>query len=316
VTQPSSFVATIDLALADKMLADLKNQGFAITVPAYTVFSAKKPGISCTLYQSGKLMVQGKEMAQFIEFYLEPEILQSFTFSHPTAGLDLTPRIGIDESGKGDFFGPLCVAGVFAEGESIAALKSLGVRDSKSLSDKQIHDIAAKIRASYAYHVVKINPTKYNEIYTQFKNLNRLLAWGHATTIEELVNKTKCRQVIIDQFADEHVVETALKRKNLKVSLTQRHRGEEDLVVAAASILARDAFVDGIARLGRDFGIVLPKGASAATIAAGRKFLEKHGQEKLPAVCKLHFKTLDAILTKNKNGLDESTGNDLDYLED
>lgn len=300
--QPSSFVATIDLSLADKLLTYLKQQEFTITTPAYTVFSAKKPGLSCTLYKSGKLMVQGKEMAQFIEFYLEPEILQSFTFSHPAADLDLSPRIGIDESGKGDFFGPLCVAGVFAEGDDIAELKKIGVKDSKSLSDKQIHEIAAKIKARYAHHIVRINPAKYNEIYAQFKNLNKLLAWGHATAIQELVIKTNCRSVIIDQFADEHVVETALKRKSLKVSLTQRHRGEEDLVVAAASILARDAFVEGLHKLGRDFDLTLPKGASAATIAAGKKFVDRYGKEMLSSVGKLHFKTLDAILNKIENG--------------
>lgn len=296
--QPNTFVATVDIKLAGKLVHDLTEQGFAITVPAYTVFSAKKPGISCTLYQSGKLTVQGKEMPSFIEFYLEPEILQSFTFSHPTPTpeLNLTPRIGIDESGKGDFFGPLCVAGVFAEGESIARLKDLGVKDSKSLSDKQIRAIAAKIRTGYKHSIVKINPAKYNEIYAQFKNLNRLLGWGHATAIESLIERTGCQHVIIDQFADESVVETALKRKKLKIDLHQRHRAEEDLVVAAASILAREAFIEGLAQLEHDFDQPLPKGASAATIAAGKKFLRRYGKDRLPSVAKLHFKTLDAIL--------------------
>lgn len=299
-SQPNIFVTTIDLALAEKLINDLKKQGFTLSVPAYTIFSAKKPGVSCTLYQSGKLTVQGKEMRPFIEFYLEPEVLQSFTFSHPTANLDLAARIGIDESGKGDFFGPLCIAGVFAEGEAIAELKALGVQDSKNLSDKQIHAIAAKIKTQYVHHIVKINPAKYNEIYIQFKNLNRLLAWGHATAIEALVERTGCSNIIIDQFADESVVETALKRKKLSVHLAQRHRAEEDLVVAAASILAREAFLKGLEKLGHDFEMTLPKGASAATIAAGKKFVMKHGQEKLSCVGKLHFKTLDAILMNHK----------------
>lgn len=304
MTNPSSsqaniFVATIDTKLADKLITDLKSRGFTLSTPAYTIFSAKKPGISCTLYQSGKLTVQGKEMATFIEFYLEPEILHSFSFSHPTAhpivDLNLMARIGIDESGKGDFFGPLCVAGVFAEGDAITRLKTLGVKDSKNLSDKQIREIAAKIRANYVHTIVKINPAKYNEIYAQFKNLNRLLGWGHATAIESLIERTGCKDVIIDQFADESVVETALKRKKIKLNLTQRHRGEEDLVVAAASILAREAFIEGLDKLSREYELLLPKGASAATIAAGKKFLHKYGKDQLRSVAKLHFKTLEAV---------------------
>lgn len=300
---PSSniFVTTIDTTLAPRLVHDLKEQGFEITIPAYTHFAAKKKGVSCTLYQSGKLTVQGKEMGAFIEFYLEPSILHTFTYTHKeasldTTGLDRTPRIGIDESGKGDFFGPLCVAGVFAEGPAIAKLKQLGVRDSKALTDPMIVNLAEKIRKECVHHIVKINPLKYNELIIQFGNLNKLLAWGHATTIEQLSEKTGCKHVIIDQFADERVVLTALKRKKLDLDVVQRHRGEEDIVVAAASILARCAFVQGMELLEKQFNMKLPKGASQHTIAAGRKFVQTYGQENLGQIGKLHFKTLDSIL--------------------
>jgi len=294
--QPSIFVTTVNQSIAPKLLQGLKDQGFEITTPAYTVFAGKKKGISCTLYQSGKLTVQGKEMREFIEYYLEPEILGKFQFTYQDLDLDTSARIGIDESGKGDFFGPLCIAGVFASGDDIAKLKAIGVKDSKTLSDVSIIRIGNQIKAICAHHIVKINPQKYNELYTQFKNLNRLLAWGHATTIESLVEKTGCRQVIIDQFADEHVVLTALKRKKMEVDLTQRHRGEEDVVVAAASILARQTFVEGLHYLGKDYGVELPKGASKATIAMGKKLYREYGEEVLEKTGKLHFKTLDAIL--------------------
>lgn len=295
----STFVATVLPSLAPKMMQDLTDQGFELSKPAYTLFSAKKKGVSCTLYSSGKLTVQGKEMKEFIEFYLEPQILKSFTYTYNDVEdntLDKTGRIGIDESGKGDFFGPLCVAGVFAEGDEVARLKSLGVRDSKTLSESSILKIGDSIRKHFTHQIVKINPAKYNELITQFHNLNRLLAWGHATAIEQLVEKTSCNKVIIDQFADEHVVITALKRKKLQLDLTQRHRGEEDLVVAAASILARQAFVEAIKKMEKDYGQEFPKGASSKTISAGRAFLRKHGRESLGLVGKLHFKTLDSIL--------------------
>lgn len=298
MSKPSSFVAQVDLSLAAKLRNDLESQGFDITTPPHTQFNARKDGVSCTLYNSGKLVIQGKEMATFIEFYIEPEILKNFSYSYPIEQLDKTCRIGVDESGKGDFFGPLCIAGVYAAGDEIALLKEIGVKDSKSLNDASIAKIASKIREKYTYYVVKINPFKYNQLYEQFHNLNRLLAWGHATVIESLSEKTGCRKVIIDQFASESVVKEALKRKKIALELTQRHRAEEDPVVAAASILARDAFVEGLKSLGNQYHMKLPKGASSQVIAAGVQFALKNGQEALAHVAKKHFKTLDQILAK------------------
>lgn len=292
----NSFVTKIDLALAGKLKEDLLDQGFELSTPPYTLFSAKKQGVSCTLYTSGKLMVQGKGKEEFIAFYLEPEILKNLSYTHPHADLDLTPRIGIDEAGKGDFFGPLCIAGVYADAAGVEKLRELGVRDSKTMQDKVIIALASKIRSNFPHSIIRINPLKYNELYEKFKNLNHLLAWGHATAIEELVQNTGCRKVIIDQFASEHVVENALKRKALEVELTQRHRGEEDLVVAAASILARAAFVDGIDQLGRMIETTLPKGASSLVVKAGKKIVAQHGKDILNKLGKLHFKTLNDIL--------------------
>lgn len=297
---PNSFVATIDKKQGEKLLKELKSQDFEISKPQYTVFSAKKPNLSCTYYESGKLVVQGKECAQFVEFYLEPQILQKFVFTNPVVGMNIVPRIGIDESGKGDFFGPLCVAGVFVHPDQVANLQSLGVKDSKKLSDPVIKKVAAKIREHCVYHIVKINPPKYNEIYASFKNLNSLLAWGHATTIEKLVEKSGCKNVIIDQFADERVVIKALKRKEIQLNLTQRHRAEEDLAVAAASILARDAFVDALDKMGKEIGVILPKGAGASVILTGKKIIDRFGIDVLMGLCKHHFKTLDAILGKER----------------
>lgn len=296
----NSFVATLDLKLAEKLRQDLINQEFELSTPPYTLFSAKKKGISCTLYLSGKLVVQGKESAAFIEFYLEPELLGTFSFSHPLAQMDLTPRIGIDESGKGDFFGPLCIAGVFVNTEQFDQLQKIGVKDSKTLSDSSIKKIAFEIKQRCFFHIVRINPPKYNEIYASFKNLNTLLGWGHATAIEQLITKTGCQQVIVDQFADESVVLNALKRKQIGITLTQRHRAEEDLAVAAASILAREAFLTGLDQLSEMVGIRLPKGSSSLTIEAGKEIVQRAGKEMLLNLCKHHFKTLDAIVGKER----------------
>lgn len=292
----NSFVAKIDLALAEKLRNDLIDQGFELSTPPHTIFAAKKQGISLTLYNSGKLMVQGKNKKDFISFYLEPEILKDLSFSYPETMVDMTSRIGIDEAGKGDFFGPLCVAGVYAAESSMKKLIDMGVRDSKRMSDKSILTLATQIRSFFPHSIVRLFPIKYNELYEKFHNLNNLLAWGHSAAIEELVKSTGCTTVIIDQFASEHVVETALRKKKLEVSLTQRHYGEEDPVVAAASILARSAFVEGIDNLSSMVGFVLPKGASSLVIEAGKKVVEKHGKNMLSKVGKLHFKTTGLIL--------------------
>jgi len=292
----SCFVAEIDLALADKLRNDLLDQGFQMTTPPHTIFSAQKKGVSCTLYSSGKLTVQGKDKDHFITFYLEPEILQALSFSYPETQVDLSPRIGIDEAGKGDFFGPLCIAGVYADEEKIKKLLELGVKDSKKMSDQTVLKLSSKIRLICPHSIVRIPPKRYNEIYENFHNLNSLLAWGHATAITELVQKTGCNKATIDQFASEHVVIEALERKKISVELTQRHRGEEDVVVAAASILARAAFLEGLKNLSEECGIELPKGASPSVVKAGKELVSKYGKEMLRNVAKVHFKTLSDIL--------------------
>ena len=291
-----SFVTEIDLALTAEIKEHLLTQGFTFTIPPYSIFAAKKEGVSLTLYQSGKMVVQGKDKDALIKYYLEPEILKSLTYSYPAASLDKTPRIGIDEAGKGDFFGPLCIAGVYANADDIDYLIQNGVKDSKKLGDPLIKKIAKVIKTRCPYECVILFPEKYNELYSKFKNLNTLLAWGHATAIESLHTKTGCNKANIDQFASKHVVENALARKKLQMDLTQSHKGESDPVIAAASILARDAFVTGIEKLSEEYGMILPKGASKEVIAAGRKFLSTYGSEKLPLVAKTHFKTASDLL--------------------
>lgn len=291
----SCFVTELSKDLVEPLRQGLLEQGFVLSTPPHTYFQGKKKGVNVTLYQSLKLTVQGKEKDAFIEFFLEPQILKAFPHTHPV--IDTHPHIGVDESGKGDFFGPLCVAGVFATSDEIQELRSLGVQDSKKMKDKTIADLAKKISKRCAHKLVCIYPPKYNELYTQFGNLNLLLGWGHATVIEQLVTETLCDDVVIDQFAAEHVVERALQRKKLRANLTQRPRAEEDLVVAAASILARAAFVYGLQKIGNEVGIELPKGASAKVLSTGRKLVSLKGPEVLNLTAKTHFKTYREILS-------------------
>ena len=292
---PACFSSTIDLSLKDKLENDLKEQGFEFSSAPYAFFSAKKPGISCNLYLSGKITVQGKNKEDFIAFYLEPEILKNLSYTHPEVGHDTAARIGLDEAGKGDFFGPLCVSGFYAAEGQVPDLLKLGVRDSKKMSDEAVLDVSKKLKSAYPFKTLRFLPETYNKLYNKFKNLNRMLAWGHATVLEDLSKYTGCKKAILDQFASESLMEGLLKQKHLEIDLTQRFKGEEDPVVAAASILARAAFLEGLVELEDKFKVRLPKGASAAVIAAAKKAMESHGPEILPLISKTHFKTTQAL---------------------
>lgn len=297
--EPPSFVTTLDLSKAPKLKQGLKEQGFAFSTPPYSVFSAKKKGISLTLYESGKLVVQGKAKKEFIEFYLEPEILEDFTYSakqqDASLFVDTTFRMGIDESGKGDVFGPLCIAAVAAQGDEVVYLEEIGVTDSKKLTDKKATMLAGKIRKKVRFQLIRISPKKYNELYQKFPNLNHLLAWGHTACARELHAKTGCPLVISDQFAKAELLKSKFDQQNLSIELVQRTKAESDPIVAAASILARAAFLEELEKMEKKYGIHFPKGASNLVVEAGRAFVYKHGKELLHEVAKMHFKTLEKI---------------------
>lgn len=206
-------------------------------------------------------------------------------------------RIGIDESGKGDYFGPLVIAAVFVDATTQSELALMEVRDSKKISDGRILEMAPDIKTICPHSVIAIGPQKYNELYAKIRNLNRLLAWGHAKALENLLERgVTCGRAISDQFGDERLILNALQEKGRKIVLEQRTKAESDLAVAAASILARAEFLIRLKRLSDEIGTTLPKGASPAVELAGKMIVKKHGRERLGAVAKLHFKTTKAVL--------------------
>lgn len=289
------FVTKLDPELVDKLLTHLKETGFTISSPEHTFFSAKKPGINVTLYNSYKLVIQGRAKDEFIEFYVEPELIKTFTYKQKETTQSAEEHIGVDESGKGDFFGPLCTVAVFANVEQIQKLVEHGIRDSKALKDDQIAKKAEIIRRICIYKELILMPKKYNELYHKIQNLNHLLGWCHATVIENLIKTTPCRKVIIDQFANETLMQKMIAKKKLQIELEQRTRAEEDVVVAAASILARDAFVKNMNKLSKEFNILLHKGAGPKVIQSGIKILMTKGEDFFNNCAKTHFKTLQDI---------------------
>ena len=207
-------------------------------------------------------------------------------------------RIGIDESGKGDYFGPLVIAAVFVDATTQRELRLMQVRDSKKISDGRILEMAPDIKTICPHSVIAIGPQKYNELYAKIRNLNRLLAWGHAKALETLLDRVTCERAISDQFGNERLILNVLQEKGRKIVLEQRTKAESDLAVAAASILARAEFLLRLKRLSSEVGTTLPKGASPAVELAAKMIVKKHGQERLGLVAKLHFKTTKAVLAR------------------
>ncbi|MBN1618791.1 ribonuclease HIII [Candidatus Dojkabacteria bacterium] len=211
------------------------------------------------------------------------------------------PYAGVDESGKGDFFGPLVVGAVFIEKEEITKkLMSLGVRDSKQLSDRKILELDSAIRSLTKCETLVIKPYDYNHLYSHIKNVNKLLAWGHANTLEQLLSKQivrkKCQKIVFDKFAnsDDRILD-ALKADLRSKEIVQMHRGEADIAVAAASIIARAKFVIEMNELSKRYGVSFPKGATHV-IDFGRKFIEKFGLEELQSVSKVSFSTYSKVI--------------------
>jgi ribonuclease HIII len=304
----SSHTAPLTPAQAARLRVLLEERGYEFEPKPHTLYAAKKGKLHVAVYAKGpKVLVQGKETEDFIRFLLEPEVLGEAKLDYEEE-LDpamFAPHFGIDESGKGDYFGPLVIAGAYTDAAVARALKAAGVMDSKRIaSARRIRELAEKIRAvpGIATSVVAIGPERYNELFGSFRNLNRLLAWGHAKVIGNLAaQRPACPRALSDQFARPEVLARALKQQGVAIELEQRTKGESDIAVAAASILARERFIDWIDKTSAAGGIVLPLGASAAVVEAAREVVSKHGAEALGKVAKLHFKTTSAVLG-NSNG--------------
>lgn len=243
-----------------------------------------------------KTVLQGdKSLKLYIELYNK--------FNNDLFGIEkeevVEPEkyIGTDESGKGDYFGPLVIAGVFIDKTNWEFLQHIGVRDSKELSDTMIGRVAKEIKKieGIQFNIISIYPKRYNELYSRLGNVNRILGWAHAKVIENLLNKTSAEEAISDKFGDEKFIFTSLQEKGKNITLHQVTKAERFKGVAAASILARDRFNSWFKHEKHKLGFELPKGASEACEAASKKIIEKIGRHSLGDFAKLHFKNTRRI---------------------
>jgi ribonuclease HIII len=287
---------------ATKLRALLEELGFEFSTKPYTIFFAQKNKLSVAVYEKGpKVLVQGRGVGEFVQFELEPKILGEARLGYeevhsPEA---FEPHFGVDESGKGDFFGPLVISGVYVDRGIARKLLDAGVVDSKRIgSDTRIRALADVIRKESMGLVdtVLIGPAKYNELYQKFSNLNSLLGWGHARVIENLLaRKSDCPRSLSDQFADARVIKQSLLKHGRKIDIEQRPKAESDIAVAAASVLAREAFINWLDRKGKELGLRLERGISPGVKATAKKVIEKGGADGLREVAKVHFRTAHEI---------------------
>jgi len=297
-----SYTHPLSLDQAAKLRALLQELGFDFATKPYTLFFAQKGKLSVAVYEKGpKVLLQGKGSEEFVQFQLEPKILEQAELGYEEVHSPemFEPHFGIDESGKGDFFGPLVIAGVYVDGPIARKFLDAGIKDSKRIgSDSRIRALAKIIRSTtgIAFNAVVIGPERYNQLYEKFGNLNKLLGWGHARAIENLlIKKPECPRALSDQFADRRVIEGALLQHGKKIRLEQRTKAESDLAVAAASIMAREAFIDWLERCGKANGVKLGRGVSEQVKEAARKLVKAQGPEILGKVAKTHFRTAHEI---------------------
>jgi ribonuclease HIII len=304
MTTKNSYTFKLD-PIQQEIISDILREGnYRPTEVPHTTISAKTENCNINLYKSGKLLVQGKGAAEFVEFVLEPMVLMSVSLGYEDIiNPELTEdHMGVDESGKGDFFGPMVIAAAFINKELFEEMKKLDIKDSKNItSDKKALFLGSELRKLLGnrFSVVQIGPSAYNRLYSKMRSVNRILGWGHARAIENLLeNVPNCPKAISDQFGDKKTVERALMKKGAKIELVQRHKAESDMAVAAASILARERFLRALIKMGKEYDVEFKKGASAAVCDLAAALVRNNSPEVLVNTAKCHFKTTDKVLAK------------------
>ena len=330
----SSYTFELTEDQQELMLGIMVNGNFRRREVPYSLWSVEGVGFNATLYAKEKhgrrkLCVQGSGAEDFVLFTLEPRVLGVASLGYE-AVLDpgaLAPHAGSDESGKGDFFGPLVVCCAYVDERVAAAIDDfkyavtdkngvvrtlkLEVKDCKQMSDAQVLAAGAKLRSLLGdggYAVVKLGPAAYNRLYAKIRNINRMLAWAHGAAIEELLTKKRTvKRVVVDQFAPtEETIRRALKPLGRAAEIVQRHKAESDLAVAIASVIARELFLRDIRRMSEELeqggdlagkGTAVPVGSSDPRVRAlAEEMVGRHGPVWLMNHCKAHFQTTDKVL--------------------
>lgn len=352
-TPKTSYTYELNEAQQARLINLLQTGNYRPAKVDYSLISASGHKFQCTLYEKErkglrKCLVQGSNAFEFVQFFFEPIVLQvaqigyedvldvetlavghdEYAVRRKTDERDWAPHAGSDESGKGDYFGPLVACCVFIDATLREKFRELNVRDCKLMSDGEVLRVGRELRrvlGPQRFALVAIGNTAYNRLYSKLRNLNRLLAWAHATAIEEVLRKQPdCLRVVVDKFTakkgEEHdevlrkqtdlVMKRAMRVKGKAIvqtnQLDQHPRAESNPAVAAASIIAREEFLRGIARMACEMGPIpvdkvpldmIPRGSSAPQVRElAEQMVRAQGPEWLMDHCKVHFITTDKVL--------------------
>ena len=297
-------VVKLPAGAQDQLEQRLRSGDFTFRSVDHARFGAKGEGVNAVLYRSGKLVVQGKETTLFVARYLDglaevpgAAAKSSGNSAGPVGAeegghADDVARVGSDEAGKGDYFGPLVVCALRLGPGDAVKLRQGGVMDSKKLTDERVFQLAPALMERFPHRVEVLDPPLYNATHAKVKNLNPMLADLHAAAIRAVAEPGI--DVLVDKFGNEKLVADRLK--GVDIRLRQETKAERIPAVAAASVVARYEFVRRLAALSEEYGVDLRKGAGAPTDKSARAFLRLHGEAKLGEVAKLHFKNTSKVL--------------------
>ena len=268
----------------DDLRAQLDAAGFEFRDLQYAYYQARGPGVVVSAYESGKVVVQGNAAGAFLDRF-------------GLGGSKLTETVaGSDESGKGDYFGPLVVAAVVVTPEQESELQRAGVRDCKQMADGAILRAAVAIRKLCPHAVCALSPAEYNARHEAEGNVALFLSTMHAEALAEAIRGADgTARVVIDQFTFAERLEAALQEAGVDLPVEIRPKAEDNPAVAAASVVARAEFLIGLEKLGGDHGLVLPKGASRKVEQVARGIFRSGGMKELEALAKIHFKTTTRV---------------------
>lgn len=292
----NTFVQVIDGDTADRIRARLEADGFRLGKAPYSDYEAVGDDVRVTWYpRRRKLLIQGAGTDGLLRRLGDLLVAVPDVPEDPDTRLD-EPTIGSDESGKGDYFGSLVVAGCLVRPEDLAWLRQLGVRDSKQASEHVILAAEGMLLDRLPIAVAELEPPEYGRLHAETGNVNRILGRMHAQVIRELLPRGGCHRVVVDRFGGEHYVTEELGAAAQGIRIRQIPRAEANPAVAAASFIARARFVQSLRRLSDEVGVDLLPGASAAVEACARKVYAVGGRTLLARVAKLHFKTTARVV--------------------
>ncbi len=320
--QPKKTCFTFEITedQTEKLLGLMVTGNYRQREVPYALYSIEGNGFNATVYSKvkhgkRKLCIQGSKAEDFVLFSVEPLVLGSAGLGYEDVldPLAKAPHGGSDESGKGDYFGPLVVCCCYVDHALAETVQKLGARDCKKMTDSSVLKVGAELRKALGpsgYSFVKIGPAAYNRLYAKIKNINRLLAWAHAKAIDNLLAlQPTCPRIVIDQFArTEAVITRALTPRARKITIDQHHKAESDIAVAAASVIAREIFLREMIKMSQEvYGeakdekgepLRLPIGSSSPRVReVACEQVQAKGPVWLMNHCKAHFQTTDKVLT-------------------